>query len=1568
MDVAKLGLQVDSSQVKRATGDLDRFTRTGRQVEGSAQRMGRSIGRAIAAFGGIALSGATLGRFVRTVGDFETSMSKVAAISGATDAELARLRDTAKELGATTRFSASQAADGLGFLAMAGFSATEAITAIPGVLDMAAAGGLELARAADIASNVLSGFGMEADEAARVSDVLAKAAASSNTNIEQLGGAMSYAAPAAAAIGEELEMTAAAIGVLSDAGIQGQRAGVAVANVMSRMVSPTKAARSALADLGLTAADVNVEQHGLQAVMDTLAASGIGLAEANELVGVEMGKALLVMIEGADKMAVYDETLRNAEGSARQMAATMSDNLQGDLLAMNSAIEGLIISVGDTGATGGLRSVVQGITDLIRAASEWEYLDKVVMALGGIAVAAAAVMFPVAAAAAALTVGAIYIASHWEDLNQRFPAIMGGITSAMEGARAYVADEWAPAMEEAGTGGMTGIESSIQAVKAALEGDWPLAWDNAKIAFQGFVDFVQNINPINRLASRISANVAEIARDLATGVANWTVSMRASIAIWSAETWATIKAKLEEWSQKAIAKGEGVVDGINQGIENATAAVKDAVSGIWTTIETTVAGWTDGLIQTGRDLIQGFIDGILEKTATITEVVTAPISTAVSAVKKLLKIQSPSKIMHDLGGYTMEGFADGVNAMAGGVVESIVNAMEGAIGASEKLASSLSGQLSSAIDGVADAFWKFLESGFTDFKSFATSVVKTFWDMLKSMITMAAKNRIMLSLGIGGATGGAATASPLGSIGNLAGSATGGSKGILGGLLGSFGTATTAGSGILGGLGSTISAIGTNGLGALFTPAANVAAAGITGFGATLGAALPIIGAAAAVIFGIFKFIGAMKKTFKEVSEAVKLTGHNLDEVAGLGWGAASNLKKLAGSIDELNKLTQSFYENFYSEAEKIARNRGEVRDVFADLGRAIPSSTASFKDLVEAQDLGTKEGRETYIELLKVADAFKKVQDAADQLAQGVTKIVDAVSVLRPIGSGQFMLEEFARLAETDFGSVDNFASAVGNAYSVLTTDSRKVADAQSLLDETFKELGLSIPGTRNGFLKLLTAQNLMSKSGQETFSTLIGVVGAFDQVTPRMADFTEALTTLSGELTTGLQSAITAAGNAADQFIDLFRDLRDAASDIRADATGPGAQAGNAMDDFRRAYALAMAGDFDAMRSIGALGSKAVESAAAIASDATEYRLFASRVASQIDNVSGLAAGLGVMKTIEEQTLEEILKLVESGELTTDLLDENIARIATMNDSFLAALMSTGSATVEGLGSTASDIVAGLGATSDQIAVDLGALGATLGAGLSDHASNILGGLGGTSSAIVDSLGGVGSGIITELGGMGGSLLSTLANLNVDTVLSLHALNEGIKASISNSDIPIVSAIWASTADVISALQMVGEAVNNINKQKEIADLADSAAAKSAKRQASAAPASVPESVKKNPTTVTSQPAYNYWDAVTSGAGQWGPSGFATGGLHLGGARIVGESGPELEVTGPSRIYSNTQTRSMFDMNGLIAEVRELRRQIAEADDTKINGLARISKNTKSTKDVLEDWDGNGLPAERT
>jgi len=183
---------------------------------------------------------------IMTAANFQSGMNKVKAISGATGKDFEALEEQAKDLGATTKFSASEAADGMSFLAMAGFETNEIISAMPGMLDMAAASGLELADAADIASNIMSGFNMEASEAGRVADFLAKTAASANTDVHQLGSAMSYAAPLASELGISAEETAAAIGFMSDAGIQGTRAGTALRGGLTRLVKPSKEAQGVM--------------------------------------------------------------------------------------------------------------------------------------------------------------------------------------------------------------------------------------------------------------------------------------------------------------------------------------------------------------------------------------------------------------------------------------------------------------------------------------------------------------------------------------------------------------------------------------------------------------------------------------------------------------------------------------------------------------------------------------------------------------------------------------------------------------------------------------------------------------------------------------------------------------------------------------------------------------------------------------------------------------------------------------------------------------------------------------------------------------------------------------------------------------------------------------------------------------------------------------------------------------------------------------------------------------------------------------------------------------------------
>lgn len=353
-------------QLGGATAGLDGVERAVQKTNRATQALGRQL-RSV----GVILA-ATFGarQIITTLAGFENSMAAVAAITGATSVELAALRDIAKELGATTEFSASQAADGLKFLGMAGFNAAQSVAAIPAVLDLATAAQLDLARSADITSNIMSGFGIAAENAADVADILAKAASRSNTDVAQLGDAMKYAGPIAASLGIEMSTTAAAVGALSDAGLQGSMAGTGLRQVMSGLIGPTGAAKKAIESMGLTIAEVNPQTNGLVEVIQKLRDRGLDAERALTIFGDRGGNAILALTRDADKVARLAEEFRNVDGAAAQMAGTMRDNLQGDLLNLASAIESLIIGLGESGLTTALRTVIQGATALTRLIAE----------------------------------------------------------------------------------------------------------------------------------------------------------------------------------------------------------------------------------------------------------------------------------------------------------------------------------------------------------------------------------------------------------------------------------------------------------------------------------------------------------------------------------------------------------------------------------------------------------------------------------------------------------------------------------------------------------------------------------------------------------------------------------------------------------------------------------------------------------------------------------------------------------------------------------------------------------------------------------------------------------------------------------------------------------------------------------------------------------------------------------------------------------------------------------------------------------------------------------------------
>lgn len=352
-------VKVDPSGAQRGTKQVNRA------LGGVESRAKRLQGMLLRTFGALGLA-AGAGLAIKSLADFGQEMATVQAISQATAAEFNQLRETAKELGATTRYSASQAAEGMKYLARSGFSVAEMGETVGATLTLAQSGALGLGEAASISANVLRGFRLEADEAGRVVDVLSLAANSANTDVRQLGDAMRFVAPVAAGVGIAIETTAASIGALSDAGLQASMAGTGLRRVLSTLEAPTANETKLLDALGVSAEEVRVSQVGLVQALQRLQDAGIDTGKALELFGDRGGPAFEVLVKNIPKIMELDASLQGAGGTAKRIADIMDKTLKGAMFAVTSAIEAVNIAFGDVGAETALTKFLFGLADTLR--------------------------------------------------------------------------------------------------------------------------------------------------------------------------------------------------------------------------------------------------------------------------------------------------------------------------------------------------------------------------------------------------------------------------------------------------------------------------------------------------------------------------------------------------------------------------------------------------------------------------------------------------------------------------------------------------------------------------------------------------------------------------------------------------------------------------------------------------------------------------------------------------------------------------------------------------------------------------------------------------------------------------------------------------------------------------------------------------------------------------------------------------------------------------------------------------------------------------------------------------
>ena len=291
---------------------------------------------------------------IETYKDFEAAMSQVQAISGATSSELTKLTNKAKEMGATTKFTAKESAEAFNYMAMAGWKTEDMLNGIEGILSLAAASGEDLATTSDIVTDALTAFNMKAEDAGRFSDVLAAAASNANTTVSGMGETFKYAGSMAGALGYSIEDVALMTGLMANTGIKATMAGTALNSIFTRLSTNTNGAADAISDLGIEFFTSEGNARDLSDVMEELRAATANMTAeqksqlANTIAGTQAQKGLLAILNASEedynKLA---DAINNADGAAAQMSETMLDNLQGSITLLQSAVDGVKISFGE---------------------------------------------------------------------------------------------------------------------------------------------------------------------------------------------------------------------------------------------------------------------------------------------------------------------------------------------------------------------------------------------------------------------------------------------------------------------------------------------------------------------------------------------------------------------------------------------------------------------------------------------------------------------------------------------------------------------------------------------------------------------------------------------------------------------------------------------------------------------------------------------------------------------------------------------------------------------------------------------------------------------------------------------------------------------------------------------------------------------------------------------------------------------------------------------------------------------------------------------------------------------
>lgn len=628
---------------------------------------------------------------VKTASDFDSAMSQVAAVSGATGDDLEALRDKAREMGAKTKFSASEAAEAMNYMAMAGWKTEDMLGGIEGIMNLAAASGESLATTSDIVTDALTAFGLTAADSGHFADVLAAASSNANTNVAMMGETFKYAAPIAGALGFSVEDTAEAIGLMANAGIKSTQAGTSLRTIMTNLSGEVKICGASIGEVTIATTNADGSMRELSDILADCRVAFNGLSESEQaaaaetLVGKNAMSGFLALMNAApadiDKLSSAIDT---CSGKSEEMATIMQDNLEGQLTILKSQLEELAISFGEM-----LMPVIRSVISAIQTFVDWlngmdEGTRKVVLGIGLFVAALGPVLIIVGKVISA--VGTIMT------IVPKLAGVINVVKGAFAGLNAIMA--------------ANPILLIITAI-AALVAAFIYLWNNCEGFRQFWIDLWENIKQI--------------------AITVWNAIKDFFVAVWEAikavfqTVFEVIKSLVMAYFNVYKTIIETVINVIKTVIQTAWNFIKGIFETVFNVIKTIVMTYFNvykTIIQTVMTVIQTVISTVWNTIKTVITTVLTAIQTVFSTIWNAIKT-------------IVQAVVSGIKALITGNFEGVKNAITTIMNTIKNTISTVWNTIKNAVSTVLNTIKNAVSSVFTNIKTAISGAMSSIFDTIK---------------------------------------------------------------------------------------------------------------------------------------------------------------------------------------------------------------------------------------------------------------------------------------------------------------------------------------------------------------------------------------------------------------------------------------------------------------------------------------------------------------------------------------------------------------------------------------------------------------------------------------------------------------------------------------------------------------------------------------------------------------------------------------------------------------------------------------------------------------------